>query len=250
MLTMAEINLTQQRVMIREDFNVPLDKGGHITSDARLLAALPTIKQAILQNAAVIILSHLGRPTEGVFMPELSLAPVAKRLALLCPDIPVHFVSDWLSGISVKPGEIVLCENVRFNQGEKSNDSTLAKKMAAMSDVFVMDAFATAHRAHASTYGIAQFAKVACAGPLLVAELNALTQGFASPEPPVVAIVGGAKVSTKLGVLSSLIEKVDAIILGGGIANTFLAAQGYFVGASLYEADLVEEANEIGRAHV
>lgn len=245
MLTMTEINLTQQRVMIREDFNVPLDKGGHITSDARLLAALPTIKQAILQNAAVIILSHLGRPTEGVFMPELSLAPVAKRLALLCPEIPVHFAADWLSGISTKPGEIVLCENVRFNSGEKKNDPTLAKRMAAMSDIFVMDAFATAHRAHASTYGMAQFAKIACAGPLLVAELNALTQAFAAPEPPVVAIVGGAKVSTKLGVLSSLIEKVDAIILGGGIANTFLAAQGYFIGTSLYEADLVEEANAL-----
>ncbi len=243
-LKMSEINLNQQRVLIREDFNVPIENG-RVSSDVRLKAAIPTLKEAISQNAAVIVLSHLGRPTEGVFTPEFSLEPIAKRLSELCPTIPVHFVRDWLSGVEAKPGEIVLCENVRFNEGEKNNALALAEKMAKLCDVFVMDAFATAHRAEASTCGIAELAPLACAGPLLVAELTALTKAFNAPEHPLAAIVGGSKVPTKLEVLSALIEKVDVLILGGGIANTFLAAKNYFVGASLYEKALVESAKRL-----
>ena len=243
-LKMTNINLNQQRVLIREDFNVPIENG-QVTSDLRLKAALPTLEHAIRQNAAVIVLSHLGRPTEGQFDPKFSLEPVAKRLAELCPNMPVHFVSNWLSGVDSIPGEITVCENVRFNEGEKKNDPKLAKQMADLCDVFVMDAFATAHRAEASTYGIAQFAPIACAGPLLMSELDALTTSFAAPKHPLVAIVGGSKVSTKLEVIEALIEKVDGLILGGGIANTFLAAKGYFIGASLCEPDLVETAKQL-----
>jgi phosphoglycerate kinase len=243
-LEMKDINLSQQRVIIREDFNVPIEEG-RVTSDARLEAARLTLTQAINQKAAVIVLSHLGRPQEGVFDPRFSLKPVAQRLSELYPAIPIHFAADWLSGVTAKPGEIVVCENVRFNKGETHNDMALAKKMASLCDVFVMDAFATAHRAQASTYGIAEFAPIACAGPLLSAELNALTKAFAAPERPLIAIVGGSKVSTKLEVLSTLIKKVDGLVLGGGIANTFLAAKGYFVGASLYEPDLIDAAKRL-----
>ena len=244
MLKMTDLNLTQQRVLIREDFNVPVENG-RVSSDARLKAAIPTLKLAIHQGAAVIVLSHLGRPVEGMFDEKFSLAPVAERLSELCSPIPVRFARDWLSGIQTTLGEIVLCENVRFNEGEKNNNRELAEKMAKLGDVFVMDAFATSHRAEASTYGIAQFAKVACAGPLLVTELDALTKAFSAPEHPLVAIVGGSKVSTKLEVLSTLIEKVDGLILGGGIANTFLAAKNYSVGSSLYESDRIETAKQL-----
>lgn len=244
MLQMADVDLNQKRVFIREDFNVPMENG-FISSDARLKAAIPTLTKAIDRNAAVMVLSHLGRPTEGVYDARYSLEPVARRLSELCPFIPVRFEPHWLSGVSSKPGEIVVCENVRFNKGEKANNLALAEKMASLCDVFVMDAFATAHRAHASTTGIAQFAPIACAGPLLVAELLALTKAFDSPLSPLIAVVGGSKVSTKLQVLSTLLEKVDGLVLGGGIANTFLVAQGHFVGSSLYESDLVEAAKKL-----
>jgi phosphoglycerate kinase len=243
-LKMQDMNLHKQRVLIREDYNVPIENG-RVTSDARLIASIPTLKKAIEEQAAVMVLSHLGRPTEGVFDPQYSLEPVAKRLAELCPELSIRFEKDWLTHVNPRYGEIVLCENVRFNIGEKSNDVALAKKMAALCDVFVMDAFATAHRAEASTYGIAQFAPIACAGPLLVAELAALTKAFANPQRPLVAIVAGSKVSTKLVVLTELIHKVDSLILGGGIANTFLVAQGYEVGASLYERDLVDMSKNL-----
>lgn len=243
-LEMNEVNLSQQRVIIREDFNVPIENG-RVACDARLEAARVTLMQAVNQKAAVIVLSHLGRPKEGVFDSRFSLKPVAQRLKELYPSIPVHFAQDWLSGVTVKPGEIVVCENVRFNEGEARNDAVLAKKMASLCDVFVMDAFATAHRAQASTCGIAEFAPIACAGPLLSAELDALTKAFAAPERPLIAIVGGSKVSTKLDVLSTLIKKVDGLVLGGGIANTFLAAKGHFVGASLHEVDLIASAKQL-----
>ncbi|MFW2403543.1 MAG: phosphoglycerate kinase [Gammaproteobacteria bacterium] len=242
-LRMSEQSLGGQRVMIRLDLNVPL-KNGAVASDARIRATLPTIRMALEQNAAVILLSHLGRPTEGEYDEQFSLRPVAIHLGELL-DAPVRIVTDWLDGIDVSPGEVVLCENVRFNVGEKANDEALSRQMANLCDVFVMDAFGTAHRAQASTHGVAQFAPVACAGPLLVAELEALNKAMAEPARPVVAIVGGSKVSTKLTVLDSLSSKVDQLIVGGGIANTFIAAAGHDVGESLCEADLVDEAKRL-----
>jgi phosphoglycerate kinase len=242
-LKMTDLALEGKRVMIRQDLNVPL-KGGVVTSDARIRAALPTIKAALDQGAAVILLSHLGRPKEGKFDVLFSLGPVAEHLAALLGR-EVHLVSDWLDGITVSAGEVVLCENVRFNVGEKSDDEALAKKMARLCDVFVMDAFGTAHRAQASTHGVARFAPVACAGPLLLDELEALGRSMDHPDRPVVAIVGGSKVSTKLTVLETLAGKVDQLIVGGGIANTFIAAAGHGVGQSLYEADLINVARDL-----
>ncbi len=242
-LTMNELELKNQRVLIREDLNVPV-KDGKVKSDARILAALPTIKLALEKGAAVMICSHLGRPEEGVFSEEDSLAPVAAYLSkALGRDVPL--VKDYLAGIEVQPGELVLLENVRFNKGEKKNTDELAQQYAALCDVFVMDAFGTAHRAQGSTHGVAKFAKVACAGPLLAAELDALGKALLKPKRPMTAIVAGSKVSTKLDVLNALSEKCDQLIVGGGIANTFLAAAGYPVGKSLYEADLLETARSI-----
>lgn len=239
-LCMSDLDLHNKRVLIREDFNVPLAEG-KITSDARIRAALPTIQCALNAGAKIILMSHLGRPEEGKYQAEFSLVPVADRLSELLKK-PVRFASNWLQGIDLAAGEIVLCENVRFQLGEKKNDPALAKKMAALGDVFVMDAFATAHRAEASTYGVAQFAPLACAGLLLMAELHALEQALDKPKRPLLAIIGGSKVSTKLEVLENLIPKVDQLIVGGGIANTFLAATGVNVGKSLYEHDLLETA--------
>lgn len=242
-LTMNELELKNQRVLIREDLNVPV-KDGKVKSDARILAALPTIKLALEKGAAVMICSHLGRPEEGVFSEEDSLAPVAAYLSkALGRDVPL--VKDYLAGVEVQPGELVLLENVRFNKGEKKNTDELAQQYAALCDVFVMDAFGTAHRAQGSTHGVAKFAKVACAGPLLAAELDALAKALLKPTRPMTAIVAGSKVSTKLDVLNALSEKCDQLIVGGGIANTFLAAAGYPVGKSLYEADLLETARAI-----
>ncbi len=237
---MSDINLANQRVLIREDFNVPLENG-QVSSDSRLLAALPTIQHAWQQGAAVILLSHLGRPRAGQFEPAFSLAPVAVRLTELLGQ-PVTLLANWLGGVEVKPGQVVLCENVRFNVGETQNDERLAKQMAALADVFVMDAFATAHRAEASTYGVARYAPIACAGPLLLAEIKALQQALAEPARPLTAIVGGAKVSTKLAVLENLANVADRLIVGGGIANTFMAAAGLPIGKSLYEPGLVDQA--------
>ena len=242
-LTMNELDLKNQRVLIREDLNVPV-KDGQVKSDARILAALPTIRQALAQGAAVMICSHLGRPEEGVFSEEDSLAPVAAYLSkALGRDVPL--VKDYLAGVEVQPGEVVLLENVRFNKGEKKNTDDLAQQYAALCDVFVMDAFGTAHRAQGSTHGVAKFAKVACAGPLLAAELEALAKALLKPARPMTAIVAGSKVSTKLDVLNALSDKCDQLIVGGGIANTFLAAAGYPVGQSLYEADLLDTARAI-----
>ncbi len=238
---MADVELAGKRVMIREDLNVPVDKGA-VTSDARIRAALPTLRYAMQHGAKVFILSHLGRPREGHFSAADSLAPVAVRLSELLGK-PVPLRENWLkSGVDTGYGEAVLCENVRFNKGEKANDEALARRMAAMCDVFVMDAFGTAHRAEASTHGIAGFAPVACAGPLLTAELEALERALDKPARPLVAIVAGSKVSTKLTVLESLLAKVDKLIVGGGIANTFLAATGVAVGRSLHEADMLDVA--------
>lgn len=242
-LRMADLELAGKRVLIREDLNVPLE-GGVISSDARIRAAVPTLAMARDAGARVIVLSHLGRPKEGVFADEFSLAPVAQRLGELLGS-PVRLQRDWLEGVECAPGEIVLCENVRFNPGEKQDDPALAKKMAALCDVFVMDAFGTAHRAEASTHGVARQAPIACAGPLLVAELDALQRALASPARPLVAIVAGSKVSTKLEVLEALIDKVDQLIVGGGIANTFLAAAGQKIGKSLHEADMLETARRL-----
>jgi phosphoglycerate kinase len=247
-LRMEDLDLAGKRVMIREDLNVPVSDG-RVTSDARIRAALPTIQAALEQNAAVMLLSHLGRPTEGEPDPRYSLQPVAERLSELLGR-PVRLQADWLAGIDVKPGEIVLCENVRFNTGEKKNDDGLARTMAGLCEIFVMDAFGTAHRAQASTEGIIRHAKVACAGPLLTRELEALHRALLEPERPMLAIVGGAKVSTKLTVLDTLLDKVDELIVGGGIANTFIAASGYDVGKSLYEPDLIHDAQRlIQKAH-
>ena len=242
-LRMTDLVLKGQRVMIREDLNVPLEDGV-ISSDARIRAALPTLVRARDAGARVIVLSHLGRPKEGQFAAEFSLAPVATRLSELLGS-PVRLQQDWLNGVSCEPGEVVLCENVRFNSGEKKDDPELARRMASLCDIFVMDAFGTAHRAEASTHGVARFAPVACAGPLLVAELEALDRALAQPARPMVAIVAGSKVSTKLQVLEALIDKVDQLIVGGGIANTFLAAAGYPVGKSLHEGEMLETARRL-----
>lgn len=243
LIKMSDIDLSGKRVLIREDLNVPI-KDGMITSDQRLQAALPTIKSALDSGAAVIVLSHLGRPEEGKYEKKFSLEPVADYLRRNL-EYPVRFVKDYLSGVDVKPGELVVCENVRFNPGEKANDEALAKKLANLCDVFVMDAFGTAHRAQASTYGVAQYAPVAVAGPLLIRELEALNQVLKAPKKPIVAIVGGAKVSSKLSLLKQLVGMVDVLIPGGGIANTFLKAQGFEIGISLYEPDLLDEARHI-----
>ncbi len=233
-----------QRVFIRADLNVPQDDAGRITDDTRIRASVPCIRMALDAGAAVMVTSHLGRPIEGEFKPEDSLAPVATRLAeILGCQVPLK--SGWVDGVDVQLGEVVLLENCRTNQGEKKNDETLAKKMAALCDIFVNDAFGTAHRAEASTHGIAQFAKVACAGPLLAAEIDAITQALARPKRPLVAIVAGSKVSTKLTILRSLAAKVDGLIVGGGIANTFLLAAGLPIGKSLAEPDLVNEAKAV-----
>lgn len=240
---MTDLDLNGKRVLIRQDLNVPI-KNGAVSSDARIVASLPTIQQALSAGAAVILMSHLGRPKEGVFDEIYSLKPVADHLSGLLGQ-PVRLVTDWLSGVEIEPGQVVLCENVRFNEGEKANNESLARTMAALCDVFVMDAFGTAHRAQASTHGVARFAPIACAGPLLSKELDALHQALHKPAKPMLAIVGGAKVSTKLTVLNTLLDKVDRLIVGGGIANTFIAAAGYGVGKSLYEADLVENARQL-----
>jgi phosphoglycerate kinase len=242
-LRMTDLPLAGKRVLIREDFNVPIEEG-IVKSDVRIRAALPTLRYALDADAAVIVLSHLGRPEEGRFDPQLSLAPVAQRLRELLQR-PVRLAAEWLDGVNLAPGELVLCENVRFNKGEKKDDEALARRLASLCDVFVMDAFGTAHRAEASTHGVARFAPVACAGPLLAAELDALTRALDAPARPLLAIVGGSKVSTKLTVLEALLEKVDQLIVGGGIANTFLAAQGHDVGKSLYERDLVPTARRL-----
>jgi len=240
---MTDLDLKGKRVLIREDLNVPVHDGA-VTSDARIRAALPTLRAALAQDARVIILSHLGRPKEGKFEPELSLAPVAARLSELLGR-PVPLVKNWLDGVECAPGQTVLCENVRYNLGEKADDEKLARRMAALCDVFVMDAFGTAHRAECSTHGVGRFAPVACAGPLLVAELDALERALKNPQRPLVAIVAGSKVSSKLTVLEALLEKVDMLIVGGGIANTFLAASGVQVGKSLYEADMLDMARKL-----
>lgn len=242
-LNMTDLDLTNQRVLIREDLNVPV-KDGVVQSDARIVAALPTIRLALEKGAAVMVCSHLGRPDEGQFSEENSLAPVATYLSqALGRDVPL--VRDYLNGVEVAPGEVVLLENVRFNNGEKKNTDELAKQYAALCDVFVMDAFGTAHRAQGSTHGVAKFAKVACAGPLLSAELEALGKALGAPAKPMAAIVAGSKVSTKLDVLTSLADICDQLIVGGGIANTFLAAAGFPVGQSLYEAELIDTAKAI-----
>jgi phosphoglycerate kinase len=240
---MDELDLAGQRLLIREDLNVPL-KDGVVTSDARIRAALPTIEQAVAAGARVLLMSHLGRPVEGEYDAEFSLQPVAEHLAGLLGR-PVRLVADWQAGVTVGDGEVVLLENVRFNPGEKKNDDDLARAYAALCDIFVMDAFGTAHRAQASTHGVARYAPTACAGPLLAAELDALEKALAAPARPLVAIVGGAKVSTKLEVLDTLADKVDQLIVGGGIANTFLAAAGHPVGKSLCEHELLDEARRI-----
>ena len=242
MRLMHELDLSGKRVLIREDLNVPI-KNGCVTSDARLLATLPTIRQALKSGAAVMLMSHLGRPEEGVWEDHFSLAPVAHRLSELL-GVPVVLIKDWEQA-TPKEDHVLLLENVRFNAGEKKNSEALAQRYAALCDVFVMDAFGTAHRAQASTHGVAQFAPVACAGPLLAAELLALKSALAQPARPMLAIVGGSKVSTKLAVLEQLANTCDSLIVGGGIANTFLAAAGYPVGRSLHEPDLIDTAREL-----
>ncbi|MFN9102327.1 MAG: phosphoglycerate kinase [Betaproteobacteria bacterium] len=233
-----------QRVFIRADLNVPQDDSGRITEDTRIRASVPAIRMALDAGAAVMVTSHLGRPTEGEFKPEDSLAPVAQRLAELLA-CPVPLVANWVDGVSVQPGQVVLLENCRLNKGEKKNNEELARKMAALCDIFVHDAFGTAHRAEASTYGIAQFAQVACAGPLLAAEIDAISKALAQPARPLVAIVAGSKVSTKLTILQALSSKVDGLIVGGGIANTFMLAAGLKIGKSLAEPDLLGEARAV-----
>ena len=240
----AQGQATGKRVFIRADLNVPQDDAGHITEDTRVRASVPAIRMALDAGAAVMVTSHLGRPTEGEFKPEDSLAPVAKRLGeLLGRDVPL--VSNWVDGVQVEPGQVVLLENCRVNKGEKKNNEDLARKMAALCDIFVHDAFGTAHRAEGTTYGIAQFAPVACAGPLLAAEIDAISKALANPKRPLAAIVAGSKVSTKLTILKSLANNVDQLIVGGGIANTFMLAAGLKIGKSLAEADLVGEAKAV-----
>lgn len=245
-LKMSDLDMQGKRVLIREDLNVPI-KDGKITSDARIKAALPTIQLALKKGARLMIMSHLGRPTEGQLTAEDSMTPVAEYLKDLI-NAPVRLVSDYLQGVDLQPGEVVIFENVRCNKGEKDNDDALAKAYAKLCDIFVMDAFGTAHRAQASTHGVAKFAPVACAGPLLAEELDALTRALDNPPRPLVAIVGGSKVSTKLTLLESLSGIVDQLIVGGGIANTFIAAEGHKVGKSLYEAALTEQALTLSQA--
>jgi len=240
----AQGKVTGQRVFIRADLNVPLDDAGHITEDTRIRASVPCIEMALKAGAAVMVTSHLGRPTEGAFTSADSLVPVAKRLGeLMRREVPV--IANWVDGVTVAPGQLVLLENCRVNKGEKKNDEALSRKMAALCDVFVHDAFGTAHRAEASTYGIAQFARIACAGPLLAAEIDAITKALAQPKRPLVAIVAGSKVSTKLSILQSLAKNVDQLIVGGGIANTFMLAAGLSIGKSLAETSLVGEAKAV-----
>ncbi len=242
-IKMIDLDLSGKRVLIRQDLNVPV-KGGKVTSDARIRASLPTIEKALEAGAAVMIMSHLGRPTEGEYAEEFSLAPVAEHMGNLLGK-EVKLIKDYLDGVDIAPGDVAILENVRFNAGEKKNADELAKKYAALCDVFVMDAFGTAHRAQGSTHGVAKYAPVACAGPLLAGELDALGKALDNPARPMVAIVGGSKVSTKLTVLESLSKVVDQLIVGGGIANTFIAATGNNVGKSLYEADLVDTCNKL-----
>ena len=240
----AQGRVKGQRVFIRADLNVPLDAAGHITEDTRVRASMPCIQMALKAGAAVMVTSHLGRPTEGAFQPEDSLAPVARRMSeLLGVDVPLR--SNWVDGVTVAPGEVVLLENCRVNPGEKENDEALSRKMAALCDIFVHDAFGTAHRAEASTYGIAQYAPIACAGPLLAAEIDAINKALANPKRPLVAIVAGSKVSSKLTILQALAKNVDQLIVGGGIANTFMLAAGLPIGKSLAEASLVGEAKAV-----
>jgi phosphoglycerate kinase len=241
---MTDLDLRGKRVFIRADFNVPQDDAGAITDDTRIRASLPALRFALDKGAAVMATSHLGRPTEGAFKPEDSLAPVARRLSELL-GVPVPLKANWVDGVDVKPGQLVLLENCRVNKGEKKDDEALARKMAALCDVYVNDAFGTAHRAEATTHGIAKFAPVACAGPLMAAELDALGKALREPKRPLVAIVAGSKVSTKLTILGQLASKVDQLIVGGGIANTFMLAAGLPIGKSLAEADLVAEARKI-----
>lgn len=242
-IKMTDLDLAGKRVLIREDLNVPL-KNGKVADDTRIRASLPTIERAMKAGARVMVMSHLGRPEEGVYSEENSMRPVAEHLSGLLGK-PVEVVKDYLGGVDVAPGEVVVFENVRFNKGEKKNSDELARKYAALCDVFVMDAFGTAHRAEGSTHGVAKFAPIACAGPLLAAELEALAMALKNPKRPLVAIVGGSKVSTKLTVLESLSNVVDQMIVGGGIANTFIAAAGHNVGKSLYEKDLIAEAQRL-----
>src|SRR5690349_6175559 len=243
---MSDVDLRGKRVFIRADLNVPIEDG-RITDDTRIRASVPAIEQALKQRAAVMVTSHLGRPTEGSLKPEDSLAPIAKRLGeLLKADVPV--VKDWVNGVDVKPGQVVVLENARANKGEKKDDEALARKIAALADVYVNDAFGTAHRAEATTHGAARFAPVAVAGPLMAAELDALGKALANPARPLVAIVAGSKVSTKLTILDALAKKVDRLIVGGGIANTFLLAAGKPIGKSLAERDLAGEAKKIMKA--
>ncbi len=241
---LADLELRGQRVFIRADLNVPQDASGAITDDTRIRASVPGIRMALDKGAAVMVTSHLGRPKEGVFDARDSLAPVARRLGELLGR-EVRLLPDWVGGVVVQPGEVVLLENCRFNAGEKADDEALSRKIAALCDVYVNDAFGTAHRAEATTHGVARFAKVACAGPLMAAELDALSRALSNPKRPLVAIVAGSKVSTKLTILAALAKKVDRLIVGGGILNTFLQAKGYAVGKSLAEAGLVEEARKI-----
>lgn len=243
-LKMADLDLKGKRVLIRADLNVPL-KDGKVASDKRIMATLPTIKLALEKGAKVMVISHLGRPEEGVYAEEFSLKPVADYIATKLNGVKVRLEKDYLNGVEVNEGELVVLENCRFNKGEKKNAEDLSKKYAALCDVFVMDAFGTAHRAQATTYGVAQFAPVACAGPLLAAELEALGKAMDNPARPMVAIVGGSKVSTKLPVLNSLLKVCDQLIVGGGIANTFIAAAGHKVGKSLCENDLIDTAKEL-----
>lgn len=242
-IKMNELDLSGKRVLIRADLNVPV-KDGKVTSDARILASLPTIEAALAQGAKVMVTSHLGRPTEGEYADEFSLQPVVDYLAAKL-SAPVRLAKDYLNGVELAAGELVVLENVRFNKGEKKDDETLSKQYAALCDVFVMDAFGTAHRAQASTHGVAKFAPVACAGPLLSAELEALGKALDNPARPMVAVVGGSKVSTKLTVLESLSKIADQLVVGGGISNTFVAAAGHNVGKSLYEPDLIPEAKRL-----
>ncbi len=244
-IKMTDLDLAGKRVLIRADLNVPL-KGAAVADDTRIRATLPTIKHALNAGARVLLMSHLGRPQEGTYDDKFSLRPVADALSQLLGR-PVQLIKDWLSGAISSNDNIVLCENVRFNEGEKKNDDALSKQLAALGDVFVMDAFGTAHRAQASTHGVAKYAPIACAGPLLVAELEALAKALHNPEPPIVAVVGGSKVSTKINMLDALLQKVDQLIVGGGIANTFIAAAGHDVGKSLYEPDLVGEAKRLSQ---